>query len=180
MNGTGAPMKKNRGFTLLELMVVIGIFGIMAAVAVPNYLAWLPKYRLNGAARTLSSDLYLARMRSVAENRSFTVTFDVDENSYTIYNDKTPVKTVDIGGMFKGIAYGYLPGKSSSGKTITKPITFSGKPPKLAFKPSGMSNKSGSIYLMPLKNQRIALQRLVTVLITGRIRVYGRGDEGWR
>ena len=176
--------KKTGGFTLLELMAVVGILGVMAAVAVPNYLAWLPKHRLNGAARTLSSDLYLARMKAVSENREFTVKFDVDKNNYSIYSvgqaGETLVKTVDIGQMFKGTAYGYLPGKNNSGKTITKAITFSGKPPKLSFKPSGMSNKSGSIYLMPLKNSKIALQRAITVLITGRIRIYRRIADGWR
>lgn len=34
----GESMKKQKGFTLMELVVTITILGIMAAVAVPNYL----------------------------------------------------------------------------------------------------------------------------------------------
>jgi len=39
-------MRKRSGFTLIELVVVIAVLGILTAVGVPNFLSWLPKYRL--------------------------------------------------------------------------------------------------------------------------------------
>ena len=42
-------MRKNSGFTLIELMVVIALIVVLSAIAIPNYIAWLPKYRLNSA-----------------------------------------------------------------------------------------------------------------------------------
>ncbi len=34
-------MRKDKGFTLLEVIVVIAIIGIMSAIAIPNYMSWV-------------------------------------------------------------------------------------------------------------------------------------------
>lgn len=71
-------MKKmnKRGVTLIELVVVMIIIAIGAALLVPNISAWLPKYRLRSATRDIVSMMRTAQMKAVSTNIVYGVAFD--------------------------------------------------------------------------------------------------------
>jgi len=80
-------MRNKKGFSLLELMIVIAIIAIVSAVAIPALLSWLPGYRLRAAVRDLKSDMVLSRLRAIRENASVATNFNTGGNSYTIFVD---------------------------------------------------------------------------------------------
>lgn len=82
-----------RGFSLAEILVAIGIFAILAAIATPQFIAFQPKNRLNGAARQIYSELMWARSKAVNDNSSYVVTFPTNQ---TMQIAGSATKTVNI------------------------------------------------------------------------------------
>jgi len=66
------------GFTLVELMIVCGVIAIVAGVGGLALNSQMPKYKLSGDARTLASNLMLARMKATSNSVQYAIQFDLD------------------------------------------------------------------------------------------------------
>lgn len=56
------------GFTLIELMTVVGIIAVLVGIGVPMVASYLPNYYLNQASRDVMSNLQLAKLTAVRTN----------------------------------------------------------------------------------------------------------------
>src|SRR6056297_880136 len=68
---------RRRGFSLLELTVVLLLLGIVAAVAQPKFSETLSRYRVEAAAARLQSDLIYAQTLARVRSRATTIRFFV-------------------------------------------------------------------------------------------------------
>jgi len=65
---------KHRGFTLIELMVVVSIMAIMASLAVPSFQQLMAAQRVRVTGYNIVSDLVLARSEAVKRGENVTLT----------------------------------------------------------------------------------------------------------
>jgi type IV fimbrial biogenesis protein FimT len=104
-------VKTNRsGFTLIELMVIIGILAIMGAIAIPLFSRVLPGYKLKTAARDVYSNMQFAKLEAVKRNVVCTLTIDSDQNKYDIDLVNKAVSLSDYGNgiIFEGPSSAFL------------------------------------------------------------------------
>ena len=156
------------GYSMIELLFVVGLIMTISAVSVPHILIGLDDYRAAAAARYVSTRLQRARMEAVVRSRAVAVRFNHatgDHYVFAVYVDgnHNGVTADDIGhgidqvvspaesinDAFPGIDFGALPG--------LPPVEPGGVPPgddsirlgtsdSATFTASGTST-SGSVYL---------------------------------
>jgi prepilin-type N-terminal cleavage/methylation domain-containing protein len=64
------------GFTLVELMVVVGLVGVMAGIAIPEITAGMRRYAVTSASQQIASAIRTARFQAVSQNRTMRVRFN--------------------------------------------------------------------------------------------------------
>jgi len=178
-------MKNSKGFTLLEVIIVVAIFGIMAAIAIPSIMSQAPNSKLKSAARDVFSTLQQARMIAVKSSRETAVIFDVANNEYDFCDDWDSIgsvctgstQTIDFDSFGYGIGYGHgnatlaVPGGVFPGDDVS----YSGN--AVVFNPQGGSNVSGYIYLEHRDN---STTYAIGSLISGLIRIVKWNGSAWR
>jgi len=87
----------NAGLTLVELLVVVAIALVFMGIALPSFLSWLPSAQLSSAVRQIATDLQVARMRAIAQNANYTVSFA--SSIYTYGSDSR-----DITQLYPGVS----------------------------------------------------------------------------
>ena len=82
--------RRRAGVTLIELMLVVALLGIVAAVVTPRIGAGLTSARLDRAARVVYGDLQLAPQLAARQRKPVKIIFDVTNRKYTIVDRATP------------------------------------------------------------------------------------------
>ncbi len=84
-------IRKPVGFTLVELVMVMLLIMIIAAIAYPSFQKYAINARLKAAARDILGDFGNAKAQAVAENKVYEVVFNEGNNTYSIQPNGGPV-----------------------------------------------------------------------------------------
>ena len=99
--------KKENGFSIVELMIVVAIVGIISTASVPSLKRWSRNYNMQSAAMDLHSHMKIAKLGAVKENKAWTIKFNPGgllgyQVIHKVNNVDTVVKTVDFSTKYSG------------------------------------------------------------------------------
>lgn len=186
----------NKGLTLNELMIVLAIIAITAAVAVPMYVSDLPRQKAKAAAQSLLTDLRVARARAVANNQGYLVCFD-SSTTYKLASGGTNTtscaslpagqidKAVDFRTNHDGVqfAVGTI-GGACPGANTTNPISFVNNIARFSKRGSSVDGSntfySGVVYLTNIRDSKQSTYCIDVEGTTGRAKLYAWAKGAWK
>ena len=174
----GCAGASSSGYSLMELMLVLGIVATVSGAAAPGLLATIDDSRTLGAARYLSAKLQRVRMEAVLRSSNAGLRFSTGAAgyAYAVYADGNGngVRSADISlgvdpellplerlpDLFRGVDFGVLPGlpavEPSSPPPGNDPIKI-GSSDILSFTPLGTST-SGSLYIRGARGSQYVIR----------------------
>ena len=85
----GSPRLNSAGYSLIEILIVVGLIGVISAMAIPMTGNSLKSFRISGDARTLTNTVSLAKMRAASTFARARVYVDLDASNYHVETQTT-------------------------------------------------------------------------------------------
>ncbi len=161
----------NKGFTLLELLVVLIIISLMSALVGPRLAGSLTSMNIKTASRKVSASLRYARSKATSERITYISVFDFDKNRLMIMpceetSDEIPGICHDEDSMSKSKVYNLPEGvrfeNPDPGSEADDPDIF-----QIVFYPSGTSS-GGEVIIVGERKKRYTVS---VDFITGTVRL---------
>lgn len=162
LDARAGPFYGSSGYTLTELMMVLGILGVVLGLSGIWLSSQLPQYRLNGAVRQIRADLQAAKAQAVRQGNPVRVSF-TDPQQYDIWVDDNKNKRVDPGEVIET--------RSILEEFAGVVIEFNRKK-DLIFNPRGTASNFGTVRVSNALGEK-----RITIAMTGRVRVKHPDDK---
>lgn len=97
-NAPLAKVRGERGFSMVELLVVMAIIGIMLGVSLPGIIAYFRTAKIRAAQTSVAAQIQAARLKAVAKNVNVGVVFvTADRNTFGWIVEDPPPGVVGVG-----------------------------------------------------------------------------------
>lgn len=77
-------VRRNHGFTLIELLIAVSVAGILMALAMPSFTAWLGNVAIRTNAEAISGAIQFARTEAIRRNASVQLVMDAAGTAWTV------------------------------------------------------------------------------------------------
>lgn len=133
-----AKLLGNSGISMLEMMIVVVMIGLLAAISLPNFGGAIKKMKFDNEGRDLVSALRHARSAAIALQQPIGVYFDISGKKTKTFLDRVSVgsNTYDVGDSL-------LRSDSLEAGVSLFSSTFPGQ--TVVFQPDGTSSSGGYI-----------------------------------
>lgn len=163
MNCMKADMRVRRdsGFTLMELVITVSIIALALAFAGPSLQQYVKSQNVKGTAKRIYSNLQLARLTAIRENRSIRVTLTATAGAETMSiegNDANDPVVPPVN---------FYSSPDSRGVRLTVPN------PIIVFRPSGALQGFGQTFTVFHENPEIDKEYAITINAAGGFRLHG-------
>jgi type IV fimbrial biogenesis protein FimT len=128
----------NSGVSMLEMMIVVVVIGLLAAVSVPNFGGAIHKMKFDNEGRNIVSALRYARSASITLQQPIGVFFNIDGKKTQTFLDR-----VNIGGNVFEPGDSLLRSDSLEASVSYFTATFSGQ--TVVFQPDGTASAGGYV-----------------------------------
>lgn len=157
---------KAKGFSLVELIVVVALIGIITAIATPSFMDWRRNVEYRAAARDIVSMMREAKARAISTNREHRVEFDVDGRRYRLVQGSRAADTPVAGWTTIIREYVSLPEGVNMKSTVNCDSSADGN---IEFNPNGTAG--GSIeYVCVMDSNNVRKYRVgISSTTTGRV-----------